>query len=188
VKILGICGSLRKNSFNMHALRACNQLMPEGMSMKIAEIGDIPLFNQDVFDAGLPAPAKRFREEVVAADGLLIASPEYNFSLSAALKNAIDWGSRPYGTNSFARKPAAVIGTSPGAIGTAVGQAHLRSILTFVDAPQMAQPEAYIQFRPGLVTDDGEVTDPSTEEFLRGWLAAFKVFTDKVTSVNRPPS
>src|SRR5687768_13268684 len=95
MQILGICGSLRKGSLNMAALRACQDLLPGGMSLSITTIADLPIFNQDVFDAGIPEPAKRLRAEIAAADGVLIASPEYNFSVSAALKNAIDWASRP---------------------------------------------------------------------------------------------
>ena len=121
-----------------------------------------------------------------AVDALMFVTPEYNRSIPGALKNAIDWGSRPWGKNSFAHKPSAVIGTSPGAISTAVAQQHLRSILSFVNSPELAQPEAYIQYRDGLITDDGEVTDPTTAEFLRTWLGAFEVFIGKVCSVNRP--
>ena len=106
MQILGICGSLRKASFNMAALRACQGMMPQGMTMKIATIGDIPMFNQDLFDAGLPESAKRLRTEVTEADGVLIASPEYNFSLTPALKNAIDWASRPP-NQSWQDKPVA---------------------------------------------------------------------------------
>jgi chromate reductase len=95
MQILGISGSLRKASLNTAALRACNDLLPQGMSLRITSIGDLPLFNQDVFDAGIPEPARRLRAEIAAADGVLIASPEYNFSVSAALKNAVDWASRP---------------------------------------------------------------------------------------------
>src|SRR5437762_5741966 len=113
LKVLGISGSLRKASFNTAALRACAEMMPAGMTMTYARIDDLPLFNQDVFDAGLPESAKRFRAEVTAADGLLIASPEYNFSLSAALKNAIDWGSRPP-NQSWQDKPVAVFSASGG--------------------------------------------------------------------------
>src|SRR3954452_14906518 len=95
LKVLGICGSLRKASLNMAALRACNELLPPGLTLHITSIADLPMINQDVLDAGIPEPVKRLRDEITAADGLLLASPEYNFSVSAPLKNAIDWGSRP---------------------------------------------------------------------------------------------
>ncbi len=128
LKVLGISGSLRKASYNTALLKACAELMPAGMKMTYARIDDIPLFNQDVFDAGLPEPAKRFRAEVAAADGLLIASPEYNFSLSAALKNAIDWGSRPP-NQVFQDKPIAIFSASQGPMGGARVQYDLRRIL-----------------------------------------------------------
>ena len=112
LKILGISGSLRKASFNTAALKTCAELMPQGMTMTFARIDDLPIFNQDVFDTGLPESAKRFRAEVTAADGVLIASPEYNFSLSAALKNAIDWASRPP-NQSWQDKPVAIFDLTP---------------------------------------------------------------------------
>ena len=119
----------------------------------------------------------------MTVDAVLFVTPEYNRSLPGALKSAIDWASRPWGTNSFAHKPSAVIGASPGALGTAVAQQGLRSILSFCNSPQMNAPEAYIQFKPGLFTDDGEVTDESTEEFLREYMAEFEIFITRVLSV-----
>jgi chromate reductase len=110
-------------------------------------------------------------------------TPEYNRDIPGALKNAIDWASRPWGTNSFARKPSAVIGASPGKIGTAVAQQNLRSILSYCNSPQMNSPEAYIQASPGLITDRGEVTDSTTEEFLREYLRAFELFITRVRMV-----
>ena len=111
---------------------------------------------------------------------MLFVTPEYNRSIPGGLKNAIDWASRPYGKNSFTRKPSAVIGTSPGAIGTAVAQQSLRSVLSFCNSPQMNAPEAYIQFTPGLITDDGEVNDPTVETFLRDYMMAFHAFIARV--------
>jgi chromate reductase len=179
VKILGICGSLRKNSFNMHALRACNELMPEGMTMQIAEIGDIPLFNQDVFDAGLPAPAKRFRDEVVAADGLLIASPEYNFSLSAALKNAIDWGSRPP-NQVFQDKPVAIFSASPGPMGGARVQYDIRRILGQLWAHPLPRPEVFIGNAASKFDAQGKLTDETTRKFLTELLVGFKTWINRM--------
>lgn len=114
---------------------------------------------------------------------MLFVTPEYNRSIPGGLKNAIDWASRPYGTNAFARKPSAVIGASVGAIGTAVAQQHLRSLLSYCNSPQMNAPEAYIQFTPNLITDDGQVTVPSTEQFLRNYMAEFHAFIGRVLSV-----
>ena len=114
---------------------------------------------------------------------MLFVTPEYNRSIPGGLKNAIDWASRPYGTNAFARKPSAVIGASPGAIGTAVAQQSLRAVLSFCNSPQMNAPEAYIQFTRGLITDDGEVTVASTAEFLRNYMASFDTFICRVLTV-----
>jgi len=114
---------------------------------------------------------------------VLFVTPEYNRSIPGGLKNAIDWASRPYGKNSFARKPSAVIGTSPGPIGTAVAQQHLRGLLSFCNSPQMNSPEAYIQFKSGLINDDGEVTDDTTAEFLRNYMSEFHAFIVRVLTV-----
>jgi chromate reductase len=127
--------------------------------------------------------ARAFKESIAAVDAVLFVTPEYNRSIPGGLKNAIDWASRPYGKNSFTRKPSAVIGASPGAIGTAVAQQSLRSVLSFCNSPQMNAPEAYIQFTPGLVTDDGEVTVQSTEQFLRGFMEEYAIFIARVLSV-----
>ena len=124
--------------------------------------------------------ARAFKQAIAEVDAVLFVTPEYNRSIPGALKNAIDWASRPYGKNSFTRKPSGVIGTSTGKIGTAVGQQHLRSILAFCNSPFMNAIEAYIQFTPGLITDDGEVTDQSTEEFLRNYIAEFAAFIARV--------
>jgi chromate reductase len=115
-------------------------------------------------------------------------TPEYNRSIPGSLKNAIDWASRPYGTNAFARKPSATIGTSPGKIGTAIAQQHLRSILSFCNSPQMNSIEAYIQFERGLIGEDGTVTNAGTEEFLRKYMAEFHGFIQRVyTALPRNP-
>ena len=127
--------------------------------------------------------ARDFKAAIKASDAILFVTPEYNRSIPGGLKNAIDWASRPYGTNAFARKPSAVIGTSPGAIGTAIAQQSLRSVLGFLNAPQMNAPEAYIQFKPGMITDDGEVTVESTETFLRDYMAEFHAFITRVLTV-----
>ncbi len=114
---------------------------------------------------------------------MLFVTPEYNRSIPGGLKNAIDWASRPYGKNSFSRKPSAVIGASPGPIGTAVAQQHLRSLLGYCNSPQMNAPEAYIQFTPGLITEDGRVTRESTEEFLRNYMKELHAFIVRVYTV-----
>src|SRR5690606_5946747 len=113
---------------------------------------------------------------IESSDAILIITPEYNRSIPGALKNALDWASRPWGTNSFAHIPSGVIGTSPGAIGTAVGQQHLRSILGFLNSPQMNSPEVYIQFKDGMLDQNGEIADAGTAKFLAGYLEEFHRF------------
>lgn len=175
-------GSLAKESINRKLATALMRLAPDSMQLKEIPIKDLPLYSHD-YDADYPPVAREFKDAIARVDALLFVTPEYNRSVPGSLKNAIDWGSRPWGKNSFALKPSAVIGTSPGAIGTAVAQQHLRSILSFVNSPELAQPEAYIQFTPGLINGDGEVTNEGTADFLKNWLNAFEVFIGKVSSV-----
>jgi chromate reductase len=173
MKILGICGSLRKASFNMAALRACPELMPPGMTLRIATLGDIPMYNQDVFDAGMPEPVKRFRAEVAAADGLLIASPEYNFSVTAPLKNAIDWGSRAP-NQVFQDKPVAIFSAAVGPLGGARVQYDLRRILGQLWAHVLPRPEVFIGMAPAKFDAQGKLTDETTRKFLADLLLGFK--------------
>jgi chromate reductase len=173
LKVLGICGSLRKASLNMAALRACNELMPQGMTLQITSIADIPMFNQDVFDAGMPEPVKRLRSEIAAADGLLFACPEYNFSLTAALKNAIDWASRPP-NQAFQDKPAAMFSCTPGPLGGARVQYDLRRILIQLWAYPLPRPEVFIGMAPSKFDAQGKLTDETSRKFLTDLLAGFK--------------
>ena len=152
-----LVGSLSSTSINRRLAKALIRLAPETMSFSEIPFRDLPLYSQD-YDADYPAAGLAFKDAIKAVDAVLFVTPEYNRSIPGGLKNAIDWASRPWGTNSFARKPAAVIGTSPGAIGTAVAQQSLRSVLSFCNSRQMNAIEAYIQFTPGVITDDGDVT------------------------------
>jgi chromate reductase, NAD(P)H dehydrogenase (quinone) len=172
-------GSLARESINRKLASALVRLAPAGLEMTEIPIGDLPLYSYD-HDADFPPPARALKEAVAAVDAVLFVTPEYNRSIPGGLKNAIDWASRPYGENSFARKPSAMIGTSPGKIGTAVGQQHLKSILSFCNSPQMNAVEAYIQFTPGLITDDGNVTVESTRKFLRSFMVEFQGFIARV--------
>ena len=172
-------GSLAKNSINRKLAVALTRLAPPEMKMCEIPIGDLPLYSYD-YDKDYPPPARALKDALTDVDAVLFVTPEYNRSIPGALKNAIDWASRPWGENSFNRKPSAVIGTSPGKIGTAVGQQHLRSIMAFCNSPQMNAIEAYIQFTPGLITDDGEVTNDSTREFLRTFMKEFHGFIARV--------
>jgi chromate reductase len=173
LKVLGISGSLRKASFNTAALKACMELMPAGMTMTIARLDDLPIFNQDVFDAGLPESVKRFRSEVASADGLLIASPEYNFSLSAALKNAIDWASRPP-NQAFQDKPIAVFSASAGPMGGARVQYDLRRILGQLWGHVLPRPEVFIGSAASKFDAQGRLTDETTRKFLTDLMAGLR--------------
>jgi chromate reductase len=172
-------GSLAKESINRKLSRALIRLAPEELAFREIPFSELPLYSYD-YDPDYPPVARALKEAIASVDAVLFVTPEYNRSIPGALKNAIDWASRPYGKNSFTRKPSAVIGTSPGKIGTAVGQQHLRSILSFCNSPQMNAPEAYIQFTPGLITDEGEVTEPSTADFLRTYMHELRDFIERV--------
>ncbi|MFN8024575.1 MAG: NADPH-dependent FMN reductase [Acidimicrobiales bacterium] len=177
-----IVGSTSAQSINrklVHGLieleRARHHGDREQLDFEVLSIGDLPLYDYDL-DREFPVPAAAFKAAIVRCDALIIATPEYNRSIPGALKNAIDWASRPYGDNAFAGKPVAIIGASTGAIGTAMAQQHLRNILAYLDAPTLAQPEAYIQFGPARFADDGTVIDESTRRFLTTWLDAFRAW------------
>ena len=175
-------GSLATKSVNRLLAQALVKLAPPELVMTEISFKDLPLYSYD-YDANYPAVATEFKNSIAGADAVLFVTPEYNRSIPGALKNAIDWASRPYGKNAFTRKPSAVIGASPGKIGTAVAQQHLRSILAFCNSPLMNSIEAYIQFEPGLITDDGDVTNESTREFLQNFMAEFHGFITRVHTV-----
>lgn len=177
-------GSTASDSINKKLAKALVKLAPPELKLVDIPIGKLPLYSRD-YDADFPAEARAFKASVDAVDAIIFVTPEYNRSIPGALKNAIDWGSRPWGSNSFAKKPSAVTGTSPGHISTAVAQQHLRSILSFVNSPELANPECYIHFTEGLIDDDGNVTVPSTEEFLRHWLQEFHIFVVKVVGAQK---
>ena len=172
-------GSLAKESINRKLALALTRLAPAELTLREIPIADLPLYSYD-YDGDYPPPGRALKAAIAGVDAVLFVTPEYNRSIPGALKNAIDWASRPWGTNSFARKPSAVIGTSPGKIGTAVGQQHLRSILAFCNSPLMNAVEAYIQFTPGLITDGGNVTNTSTEDFLRTYMQEFHAYITRV--------
>ena len=175
-------GSLSSHSINRLLARALVRFAPPELDMAEISLKDLPLYNRD-HDADFPPPARELKSALANVDAVLFVTPEYNRSIPGALKNAIDWASRPHGKNSFARRPSAVIGTSPGKIGTAVAQQHLKSILSFCNSPQMNAIEAYIQFLPGLITGEGEVTDPSTDKFLRNYMSEFHAFIGRCYTV-----
>lgn len=165
MNIIAISGSLRKDSYNTMLVRALSKLALADMKIEVAEIGNLPLYNSDD-EATFPATAQALKDKIAAADGLIIATPEYNRSIPGVLKNAIDWLSRPYGKNSFARKPVLVAGVSGGKIGTAVAQSHLRQILLHLDANIIGQPELYLGPASEIFDEEGDITDDSTKELL----------------------
>jgi chromate reductase len=175
-------GSLSSKSINRKLAQALIKLAPPDLHFTEIHFRDLPLYSPD-YDADYPPAARAFKQSIESSEAILFVTPEYNRSIPGALKNAIDWASRPYGTNAFARRPSAVIGASTGAIGTALAQQDLRSVLCFCNSPQMSAPEAYIQFKPGLITDDGEVTVPATADFLRGYMDEFRTFVTRVYTV-----
>ena len=181
-KVGYLIGSLAKASINRQLARALVKLAPSELVFTEIPIKDLPLYSYD-YDADYPPVARAIKQANADVDAMLLVTPEYNRTNTGGLKNAIDWASRPWGKNSFTRKPSAVIGTSPGAIGTAVAQQSLRSVLGFCNAPQMNAPEAYIQFTPGLITEDGDVTNASTAEFLRNYMSDFHQFIARVMAV-----
>lgn len=175
-------GSLAKESINRTLSKALIRLAPAGLEFREIPIKDLPLYSYD-YDADYPPEGRALKEAIASSDAILFVTPEYNRAIPGGLKNALDWASRPWGQNSFERKPSAVIGASIGAIGTAVAQQNMRGVLSFCNAPQMNSPEAYIHFKPGLITPDGEVTVASTEEFLRNFMEEFKMFIERVLTV-----
>ena len=178
-------GSLSSGSINRTLSKALVRLAPDTLEFTEIPIGDLPLYSSD-YDADYPPEGRALKDAIEGSDGLLFISPEYNRSIPGALKNAIDWGSRPWGTNSFARKPTGIIGASPGNIGTAVMQSSMRAVLSFLDAPQLNTPEAYIKFDPEAFGADGEVTDASTEKFLRHYMDEYAAFVHRVLDANAP--
>ena len=176
-----VVGSVSQPSLNRRLARGLEGLAADaGLRFVDVEIGGLPFFGAQMqSEDDYPDAGRALKDAVDVADGLLLVTPEYNRSIPGVLKNAIDWLSRPVGRSSFPGRPTAVIGTSGGAISTAVAQNHLKAILTSQGAQVLGAPEAYIRHRDGLITDDGQVTDASTRDFLVGFLAAFRDLIDR---------
>ena len=179
MKIVGLSGSLRKGSYNSAALRAAQALAPEGTVIEIAEIRDLPLYNDDVRAAGYPAPVERLRRQIAEADAVLFVTPEYNYSVSGVLKNAIDWASRPP-NQPFDGKPVAIMGASGGLFGTARAQYHLRQMLIFLNAFPVNKPEVMIGQAQTKFDEAGNLTDEATREFIRKLLVALVAWTERL--------
>ncbi|MFY2762593.1 NADPH-dependent FMN reductase [Arenimonas sp. MALMAid1274] len=172
-----LVGSLRRESINRKLATALARLAPSDVIFTQLEIGDLPLYDQDD-DANQADSVKRLKSELLAATGVLFVTPEYNRSVPGVLKNAIDHASRPYGKSAFAKKPAGIIGASPGAIGTALGQQHLRNITAYLDMPTLNQPEAFVQAKDDLFDADGNIGEGS-RKFLQGWVDAYVAWVKK---------
>ncbi|GAA4194024.1 NADPH-dependent FMN reductase [Microbacterium oryzae] len=178
-KIGYIVGSLSSTSINRALVEAMTRLAPEGVELVEIPIKDLPFYSQDL-EADFPQVARDFKQAIADVDGVLIATPEYSRSIPGVLKNAFDWSTRPYGEMSFSGKPVAIIGASGGPISTAAAQQHLRAIMGHFNAIVMGQPEGMIQATPGLISEDREITNEGTREFLTGYLAAFVALIERV--------
>src|SRR5579862_3250708 len=176
IKVLGICGSLRKGSFNMMALRVAQSLAPPGMKIDIADITAFPLYNEDVRAQGFPPPVQTFRDQIAAADALLFVTPEYNYSMSGVLKNAIDWASRPP-NQPFDGKPVAIMGASGGILGTARAQYHLRQTCVFLNMFPVNKPEVMIGQSASRFDAEGKLTDEATRGLVKQLLESLRDWT-----------
>ncbi|HZB90914.1 MAG TPA: NAD(P)H-dependent oxidoreductase [Stellaceae bacterium] len=179
VKTLGISGSLRKGSFNSAALRAAQELVPEGMSLEIADIAEIPLYNDDVRAGGYPPPVQHLRERIAVADALLFATPEYNYSYSGVLKNVIDWVSRPPDPPVIG-KPVAIMGATPSLWGTTRAQYHLRQCFVFLNMMPVNKPEVLIAQAGTHFDADGKLTNQTTRDLIAQLLVALRDWTRRL--------
>jgi chromate reductase len=171
IKILGFAGSLRSGSYNRALLRAAGDLLPAGARLDLFDLRDIPVFNQDT-EGDMPAAVREFKAGIAVADGLLIATPEYNYSIPGVLKNALDWASRPSGDNSWAGKPVAVMGASNGMFGTARAQYHLRQVFVSLNMHTLNRPEVMVTFAEKKFDSQGRLTDQPTLDKIRDLLEA----------------
>ena len=179
VSILGFAGSLRKSSYNKALVWAAGELIPKDVKLDVFDIDGIPPFNQD-FETRMPEKVKEFKARIEAADALLIATPEYNFSIPGVLKNAIDWASRPYGDNSFEGKPVAVVSASMGMFGGVRAQYHLRQIFVSLNMYPINRPEVIVALAPQKIDENGTVTDEITRKFMRELLENLVTWTRKL--------
>jgi len=179
INILGIAGSLRRQSYNRSALRAAQELAPAGVTVNNFELDGIPAFNEDE-EKNPPAIVVELKKQIRSADALLIVTPEYNYSVPGVLKNAIDWASRPYGDSAWSGKPAAIMGASIGSIGTARAQYHLRQIFVFLNVFPINQPEVMIGNASERFDANGNLTDDETRGFIRKLLEELVDWTARI--------
>jgi len=180
-----LVGSLRRESINRKFAESVGKLAAGRLEFRFVEIGDLPLYNDDLW-ASPPESVLRMKREVEAADAVLFVTPEYNRYFSPAIKNAIDWGTRPWGENSWACKPSAVIGTTNGATGTSAAQNSLKALLTVVEIILMGQPEVYFTYKPELFDKDNNVVDDSTRDFLNTWIDRFAAWIEHTGRAHIP--
>lgn len=181
-RVAYIVGSLSAESINRVLAKAVISVAPDDLEFHEVPIGDLPLYNRD-FDADYPPQAIALKEAISGADAVLFVTPEYNRSIPGALKNAIDWASRPWGQNSFVNQPTAVIGASPGNLGTALAQQSLRAVMSFLNTRQMTSPEAYCTYDPADFGPDGTITSERTREFLTNFITEFRDHVERVRTV-----
>jgi len=174
-KVAVIVGSLKKTSLNRKFALALAKLARPKLELKVVEIGDLPFFSEDL-EGQLPASVVRFKSELEGSDAVLFVTPEYLRAIPGVLKNALEWGARPYGKNSWGGKPGAVAGVTPGAIGTAVAQSQLRSIAPVLDIALISQPELYLSLKPGQIAEDGEIADEALKSLLATFVDRFSAW------------
>ena len=179
VRLLGVSGSLRKGSYNTALLRAASELLPEGMTLEIFDLSSIPLYNDDVRALGFPKPVQEFRDRIAAADALLIATPEYNFSIPGVLKNAIDWASRPPDPPLNGR-PVGIMGASTGNFGTVRAQMHLRQVCVFCNMFPLNKPEVLVMRAKEKFDANGRLIDETARGFIRDMLLALADWTRRL--------
>jgi chromate reductase, NAD(P)H dehydrogenase (quinone) len=183
IYILGFAGSLRKGSYNKAILRAAAEMLPAGARLEIFDLEGIPPFNQD-FENSPPENVKEFKAKIKAADSILIASPEYNYSIPGVLKNAIDWASRPYGDNSWNEKPVAMMSASTGAIGGARAQYHLRQTFVFLNMKPINKPEVIVTFASQKINSEGKLTDETTRKYIKDLMESLVLWTKQLQSIS----
>lgn len=179
VKTLGICGSLRQGSYNRAALRAAAELLPDGMTLDVADISGLPLYNEDVRQAGFPPPAQKLREQILAADALLFVTPEYNYSTSGVLKNAIDWASRPP-NQPFDGKPVAIMGATASLWGTTRAQYDVRKMCVYLNMFPLNKPEVLIAQAQSKFDAELKLTDKTTRDLISQLMVALRDWTRRL--------
>ncbi|MCX5538302.1 NAD(P)H-dependent oxidoreductase [Paraburkholderia sp. CNPSo 3076] len=184
INVIALSGSLRKASTNTALLRAAQEVAPEGMTLEIVGLGDLPFYNEDVEKAGMPVAVVTLSEKIRRADAVLLATPEYNFSFSGVLKNALDWLSRPPGASALAGKPAAIVGAGAG-LGTARAQAHLRQVCQALDMLTLNKPEVLVTQTWTRFDAQGQLTDAQTREVLTGFMARFGDWIERLTQADQ---